>query len=245
MSGVRLARRAVIAQPTGPFDPLSLSPALWLKADAITGKVDTDAISSWADSSGNARNAAQATGAAQPTYRTAVQNGLPVVRFDGVNDLLTIAGFFPANTSGSNLAMFIACKLNNATVGELLSTRSGTSGWLWRATASNAGHGYFWIGGSSQSDTITTSAWHVLEVIRAGTSVQTGHDGTLVSATTFATYAASTASGLYIGAADNPPGTVNNPASVDIGEIFMVENTISAGNRASVEAYLKAKWATP
>lgn len=61
---------------------------LWLKADAITGLVDNDPVTTWSDSSGNGNDATQATGDNKPLYKTNIQNGLPIVRFDGSNDQL-------------------------------------------------------------------------------------------------------------------------------------------------------------
>lgn len=61
----------------------------WYKANAITGLVDNDPVTTWADSSGNARSITEATN--KPLYKTAIVNGKPVVRFDGVNDILSRA----------------------------------------------------------------------------------------------------------------------------------------------------------
>lgn len=61
---------------------------LWLKADAIAGLSDGDPVGTWSDSSGQGNHATQATAAKKPTYKTNIINGLPAVRFDGVDDYL-------------------------------------------------------------------------------------------------------------------------------------------------------------
>lgn len=73
------------------FTPTDISGlSVWLKADALVLS-DADPVSSWTDSSGNARHATQATSGARPTYRTGVVNAKPVVRFDGTDDWLSAA----------------------------------------------------------------------------------------------------------------------------------------------------------
>ena len=52
----------------------------WYKGDEIAGS-DGDPLSAWVDDSGNANDAAQATGGNRPTLEVAEQNGLNVVRF--------------------------------------------------------------------------------------------------------------------------------------------------------------------
>lgn len=55
---------------------------LWLKADSITGLSNGNPVTAWNDSSGSGNNAAQSDASHQPTYRSSVLNGQPVVRFD-------------------------------------------------------------------------------------------------------------------------------------------------------------------
>jgi hypothetical protein len=62
---------------------------MWLDADAITGLVNNDPVATWADQSGNANDATQATAGARPVYKTNIVNGLPVVRFDATDDGMT------------------------------------------------------------------------------------------------------------------------------------------------------------
>jgi len=74
---------------------------LWLDAsdaqtlfDATTGGslVAADGgVARWEDKSGNARHATQGTAGSRPARKTAVQNGLGVVRFDGSNDSMAVA----------------------------------------------------------------------------------------------------------------------------------------------------------
>lgn len=78
-----------LASIPSTFNPATLAGIkLWLKADAITGLTDGQAVSSWIDSSGNGFNATQGNGSYQPIYKTNIKNGLPVVRFDGNDDFL-------------------------------------------------------------------------------------------------------------------------------------------------------------
>lgn len=48
-----------------------------------SGKADLDAVSTWVNLGSSALNVTQATGSAQPTYRTSIVGGQPVIRCDG------------------------------------------------------------------------------------------------------------------------------------------------------------------
>lgn len=97
--------------------------ALHLRASTIA-QADGTAVSAWADQSVNGRNAAQATGANQPTYKTAILNGQDVVRFDGSNDHMTGSAW-----SFNDEMVFIVMNVRSAPTGGFFSR--GTTGNDW------------------------------------------------------------------------------------------------------------------
>jgi len=76
---------------------------LWYKADSITGLNDGDAVSQWNDSSGQNNHAVQNTADNKPIFKTNIVNGLPVVRFDGVDDFMS----FTSRVSTIRTAFFV------------------------------------------------------------------------------------------------------------------------------------------
>lgn len=58
--------------------------------DGMTTPVATNAdpVGAWMDKSGNGGHALQSTSSRRPTYRTAIQNGLPALLWDGIDDYL-------------------------------------------------------------------------------------------------------------------------------------------------------------
>ena len=73
-----------------PFTPTNLPDLqLWLPADRIN-QANNTAVATWSDQSGNGYDATQGGSAARPTYIASGLNGLPVVRFDGTDDRLSI-----------------------------------------------------------------------------------------------------------------------------------------------------------
>ena len=76
-------------------------------ASRITGLNDADSVATWSDLSGNGLDLSQPTASNKPTYKTAIQNGLPVVRFDGSSDWMYTGSMF---TAASDLSIFCVCK---------------------------------------------------------------------------------------------------------------------------------------
>jgi hypothetical protein len=104
---------------------------LWLAADLISGLSGGAAVATWPDASGRSNDATQGTGANQPTYQTAVINGLPVVRFDGSNDCLLLAtsDLLAATNAIGAISFFAVAKLSAtaATTNDYLSISTGTA----------------------------------------------------------------------------------------------------------------------
>jgi hypothetical protein len=115
-------------QVGGAFTPASIGGlTVWLKADAITGKVDGDAISSWTDSSGGSKHGTQATGSAQPIYKTAIANGKPIVRFSAPSSQVLNIPDLSALTAATGLIVVRAVEDPQATA----------AGGLWEFGATN------------------------------------------------------------------------------------------------------------
>lgn len=94
---------------------------LWIRADqnvfqdaGVTACANLTTVQQWNDRSGNNNHVSQATAGRRPTFRTAILNGLPVVRFAGTHDLLTSGlnstsalpfSFFAVTTNGAGNPM--------------------------------------------------------------------------------------------------------------------------------------------
>lgn len=77
---------------------------LVLDARRISGLNDGDAVSTWADASGNGRDSTGTT-TQRPLYKTAIQGGQPALLFDGINDRLTFSSGF--NFAAPAFAVFV------------------------------------------------------------------------------------------------------------------------------------------
>lgn len=89
------------------FDPSSIAGLfLWLKADAITGKVDGDAVTAWADSSSAGNDATSP----EITYLTNQANGKPAVRFTDVTNTNKSYAVTPSITAKANWTFFAVVK---------------------------------------------------------------------------------------------------------------------------------------
>lgn len=122
-----LRRRIQTAMQSGggaaAWTPASIAGLkVWLDASQITGLNDGDAVATWSDLSGNALNFTQGTASRRPLYKTAVQNGLPGVLADGVDDRLESAS---VDWSAYDKAtLFCVYKNPTATADEIIYERS-------------------------------------------------------------------------------------------------------------------------
>lgn len=222
-----LGRQAGVAA----FTPASL-PGLvgWWKADALTGLSNTDPVSSWTASVGPAL--VQGTAGARPTYRTAAQNGLSVVRFDGTDDFLAaastitpkhvlIAAKYSAATFLGYDGLFTGSLSTNPNEAVLLG-ELGTSHYFSAAAVGLTDAVYHYNGSNLPLAGMTApmNAFGVMSLssdLVATLLPQVGRDREIT----------------------------NRHWNGDVGEVIACSAVLSTANRQAAEAYLKAKWGTP
>lgn len=213
---------------------------LWLKADSIAGLNDGDALTTWVDQSGVGNNVTQATTANKPLYKTNIVNSLPVVRFDGSNDFMSVAT--PVITGGA-YSMFIvfkstitAARINPFYVG----SNSGVDGYGFEIDIGglrNIIHRgiAFLVGGSA------TTNFEIWAAIRTTTGPLAALyiNGTDDSVTNGTSAIVTPTAITVVGAIDN---LATNPLPGDISEIIVYDSALSDANRDSIETYLGTKY---
>ncbi len=246
--------------------------ALWLKADAITGLADGDAIGTWTDSSGNGRNATQATAGAKPTYKTGIINSLPVARFDG-GDALLLGDILDSIFAGANrYHIFAVAKSTAMATGEIIAKVGDSSqsenarqfGLFFRVTGKiGTYHSYDAAGNNvtivNSATSYTAGAFIIIAAsydgaVGSGSAnstarVQMTVNGAAQTETVevalgnFGNVQDTTAQ-LSIGAHVGTAGTVPAaPLTGDIAEIIIYDSALSDANRQQVEQYLAWKYA--
>ena len=99
---------------------------LFLDAENLTGYSDTDPIDTWADSSENGYDAT-ATSTARPLYVADKGNGQASVRFDGVNDYMTLGTPFAMDDELTIFAMVSRSDVSTVAKRQTIIGQSNTS----------------------------------------------------------------------------------------------------------------------
>lgn len=215
----------------GLWDPSCLRGlALWLKADALSGLLDGDPVAVWPDATGNGEAVTQEAAAHQPRYRLHVQNGLPVVRFDG-GDWLTAA-----TTLGIETQPFSQfCVWKPGGPGQALMLWANNSGLL--VTDFDNDVGIF--SGSALFDFNTHSfgQWHVIAGVHQGGAGSLTVDGgvSVIGSTGTAVPAGDLTIGAGIAGADRW-------LIGDLGELILTRTALTTAERQRLEGYAAHKW---
>jgi hypothetical protein len=234
------------ATDTADFAPTAIGGLQgWYKADAITPVADGAAVGTWPDSSGNGRNATQATGGNQPTYQTLEKNNLPVVRFDGSDDMLDST----CPIGGATQTVFVVAKITDFSAARTLVGPQSGAGLQLRANATSGAEAVLKSGtatiGTGGTNLIagqwyilqatynhTTGAWALYGPVSTVTGTTANGSGTNVQTLS--------AASLRIGR----NGT-SEPMLGDIAEVLVYNSVLSDTDRRRVENYLGTKWAVP
>jgi prepilin-type N-terminal cleavage/methylation domain-containing protein len=186
-------------------------------------------------------NGTQGTGANQPLFTTKIINGLPAIKFDGTNDIISFDG---TGLAGTNLTVFIVEKKNNSIVGkQVLFGGSGaaTSTNLHIAYNNNSTEVFF---ATYNSDVQGTGTAALEPVIHSGTLSSTAGMSYYRNGTLNATDASKTALLTSYASAALGQGCCTGGVNYNgyIGEFIIFSRALKTEERQAVEAYLGKKW---
>lgn len=233
-------RRRRILNITG-FNPIALSPVLWLDAnDSRTITESGGSVSQWDDKSGNSNDVTQGTGSAQPTTDASTQNGKNVLDFDGGDSLIMPSGLFSI-PNGDNTTFVVAQTSLTTTVQRLIVMSETSSSRYNLEYESLAGDIEFQsktaVGGAVTKSGITKTNYNIIRARREGTTQALTFNGE-TEATNLNGASESGVDAARIGSFD---GSFENLTG-SIAEILIYSRSLSVTEIASVEAYLTNKW---
>jgi len=225
--------------------PVSTNVELWLDAnDSSTITLNGSTVSQWDDKSGNNYHISQATASNQPAYVTSVLNSKNIVRFDGVNDIMSNASAQPVAGSASR-TIFYVFSCNTTFTGwqyeyglyfGLASPVDGGVIAISQELAVRVSNGYR-IFNQSNDD----GSHAIISAVQDGTNVSNysmWKNGSALSATTTRSRALNIGPGIHLGA--HP--VIANWFDGDIAEVIVYSSALSTSDRESVESYLSDKW---
>lgn len=229
---------SALVQEGGGNLPLTAPPSgnlqLWLAADDIIGLVDNDPVTTWEDSSAANNDATQGVAASKPIYKTNILNGLPVVRFDAVDDGMLTANQVAGWTSaGSPLSFFIVYGVTDTTVASRRAIQgdSGPFNWLMGPYSGKYKvHNGTFIDGPD----LVASQFVLCTYIHDGTTGRFWVDGVFIGSNTNGVVPRQ----IGLGAS----GAFAEPLNGDIAEVigYDIDKT---SQRVAIEQYLSRKYA--
>lgn len=239
--------------PFPVFNPLDLSPVLWLDAaDTSTITASSGAVSQWDDKSGNGYHVSQSTGANQPTTGTVTKNGLNVLDFDGSTDTLSRTTDTALGQNVSGTTIYAVADWDTNVGGRIIAYSTPTDTTVRSQLFMNTSTQMQFNGrtldantiATVNSGTLATTTWYAVGVVvdYANTDVfiyiNGTQDGSNTSYQTQTTTSNTVSSFLTIGNALS----LNNHLDGQIAEILVFHSAHSATTRETMFNYLSRKW---
>lgn len=222
--------RAPAAPPFTPDQLTSLR--LWLAGYKITGVSGGAALATWTDGSTHANDATQASAPARPTYLASGLNGLPVVRFEGGQLLVS-----PLARTQPYTAIVVVKEDANAANQYILDGMTINTGMMAFPGSGIGQGGVVWTydGGGILSAPVTTTNWNVIAGEYNGASSRiVVNNGTPVTGT----MGAGGTTGTTIGAGgDGSVGLVG-----EIAELIICDGILATGDWNALHAYLSSTY---
>jgi len=242
------------------WTPADITTALWLDAadsstlfDAVSGgstPAADGAVARWEDKSGNNNHATQSDSTRRPIRKTAIQNSLDILRFDGSNDFF-VGASTPCSSNDKTIIAMV--KTSNGTGGNLFQNRVGGGpgsnlAFLCRLfrTTSNA------IGGDTNTTNVTigtdlSTAWQSFGLSSwtqqsSNRAVFYWHNGT--NYTTSGIPLSETANAGYHVGCIRSGNTFFQFFPGDFSELVVLDLQADTDTRQKIEGYLAHKWGT-
>jgi hypothetical protein len=224
----------------------SSSNIIWLKADEITGLLNGDQVTTWADNSGNGNDITQPSSGLRPYYITGQVNGMPVIRFNGVNDRLRRTGFtsFPTTAITAYLIHKNNGESNDATISY---ASSGNNNDFLFFNSSNVAI-YRANQNRSTGTSINDNSWHIIGGSWRSSNGNTRFymDGVQTYSTSFQTGTSITSNGCLAIAAEQDAidGGYDNSQdnNGDYAELIVYNTFLNQAQRIILENYLSSKY---
>ena len=246
--GISTGYQVGVLEIVSGFDPLSLSPAMWLDAsdtntlyDATTGGAlvaANGAVARWQDKSGNVRHATQATAGARPLRKDAILNGKSVLRFDGVDDGMAHTLGIVGDNTVFMVARSYQATSDSRTIFSATAPNTALNGTI-REDSPSGQWGSFRVEGPRTSGQSLRGAYKIISSQSVGVNGSLTTNGSVTNFTSSGFYTDANAR-MSIGF--NTFNTTEQ-CNCDIAEILVFPTALSSTDRAAVESYLNAKWA--
>lgn len=219
---------------------------LWLKADAITAHSDGDALATWVDATSFGNNATQASGPAQPIYKTGIQNSLPAVRFDGSSAFMSLPDF--SAFTGGEAWVVLKTNADPQPVGNETKTCPPLGDFGTDAFGDHYpytdGVVYYDFGSTARKTvgdpTPSLASWHILNLISVSGEWTLNINNAGTPTYTTATNTVAFNSTPLLGKSTGSLGPFFFAG--DIGEVMLYDAKLSSAQRSSDYSYLYNKW---
>jgi hypothetical protein len=219
--------------------PGSLLPDAWFKADAgtfqtVSGTAATannDPVGSWIDQGLRSHNLAQSTSGKRPLLKTAYQNGLPAVLFDGVDDLLSVAF-----TLAQPAAIYVVGKVISTTNNQTFVGGGSIDTGLVRA----AGLFTLYTGSFVTGASLTVGTVYTFKGFFNGASSKSSLNGGSEST---GNPGANALGGITVGAPAPSGFALTALCNFACCELIAFSRALTSGEETLLFAYLRAKWA--
>lgn len=269
-----MAMNGRLLRPRDNFTPRSIPGlALWLDAaDASSVTLNGSTVSEWRDKSGNGRNFAQSTAAAQPVYTTAGQNGRNCLTFDAARRLgsantSSTWSFLHDGTSLYDIYVVYRTASGSTTIRTILATgnsgRNFRSFYFWHDHRSGQNNqAYFEIttvgtgtAGFLGNRGVSGLAANVMRLARVTGDpanatqanrtalVVAGSVGSVVEASTGTASAGDPVFTLTIGSLSNTAQTFGFAGDLCEIIIYSRSTAVTSGERTRIGNYLNSRWA--